>query len=615
MFTLTPHLPSDPRETPLSFAARLAFFHTGGRLLTFLSDLGVRPFDLRVGAGDAIDRLTNAAGVDAAALRRNTPVLIDRQTYDLRGHAVSSWFLSSPATVFCPVCLAGDDAAGDGPFHTRIGRFAWTLRAVRTCPVHGVALTRREKQAWDGALQEFAVYVPEHGPALDALADAAPRRAVSPLQAYILDRLDGAAGPAWLDAQTIEQALWVTETLGAVVGFGPRVKPSELTADQWDAAGRIGFACAAEGESGIRAALDTLIENATKRGGKAGPQNMFGPLYTCVAARDTRAERGDIRRILREHIFDRFELADGAMVLGAALPTRRLHSVASLAREAQLDTRTLRAVLFNVGLVDRARLDDPTVVFDAEAGRRLAGSVVRGISLLSLPKYLDCTRPLAEQIADERILPLLAFGAAEGAGRTGKAFDAMDVAQLIDDLRMAATPVRAEPTSMVPIAKAAEKAKIRAVDVVHLVLGGHLARVARAEEGEGIAALRVDPDEVKRVACALMTDLSPAAAFGMLRIPARSGWALIDGVGDVQLPHRRVIGAGGRHAFVRIRREDLDEFADRLTTIVRIADAMGRPQADVVAMLRAARVRYSVERRYLGIELIRRADLPAELAA
>jgi hypothetical protein len=393
----------------------------------------------------------------------------------------------------------------------------------------------------------------------------------------VTDRLDGAAGPAWLDAQTLENAVWVCEMLGMVLLRGPKSDLRSASEDDRDRAGALGFGYAARGETGIREALAKLHAKHRYAGGKPGPQRIFGRLYTSMASKKAVVDRGDIRRLMRTFIFDTFEMPAGAMVLGEGLPDRRLHSVASLAAETGLDNRTLRGVLTACGVIPEDRAGDLDAVFDADEGRRVAAGMVRQVSLRALPERLGCARPLAEQIADERILPPLAFGADDGAGRTGKAFDAMHVVRLIDDLRMAATLVRAEPTSMVPIAKVAEKAKIRAVDVLHLVLGGHLARVARVEGGEGIAAVRVDPDEVRRVASVLMTDLSPAAAFGILRIPARSGWALIDGVGDVQLQHRRVMGADGRQAFVRIRREDIDEFAGRFTTIVRIADAMGWP--------------------------------------
>lgn len=127
--------------------------------------------------------------------------------------------------------------------------------------------------------------------------------------------------------------------------------------------------------------------------------------------------------------------------------------------------------------------------------------------------------------------------------------------------------------------------------------------------------MRVDPDEVKQVAGSLLIDRSASAVFGAQRISIRSGWALIDGIADARLPRRRVISVDGRRTVIRIRVEDVADFADRFATIVRIAYAAVRRHADVMTMLRAARVRHRVERRHLRIELIRRTVSPAGLAA
>ena len=46
MTQLFPNFPFDPIETPQSYAARLAWLHTGGTLLPFLQDIGIKPADL-----------------------------------------------------------------------------------------------------------------------------------------------------------------------------------------------------------------------------------------------------------------------------------------------------------------------------------------------------------------------------------------------------------------------------------------------------------------------------------------------------------------------------------------------------------------------------------------
>lgn len=71
---LFPHLSFDPRETPLSFAARLGAFHRGGRVVPFLHDLRIPPADLARRQGDAVLALCDHAGVDPRQVMANTAI-------------------------------------------------------------------------------------------------------------------------------------------------------------------------------------------------------------------------------------------------------------------------------------------------------------------------------------------------------------------------------------------------------------------------------------------------------------------------------------------------------------------------------------------------------------
>ena len=114
---------------------------------------------------------------------------------------------------------------------------------------------RRAKRKWADPFHELDRRVPERGEQLQAMIDEAKRRSVSPLQKYVVNRLEGMAGPGWLDAQSLEQAVRATELLGVLLEFGPGQKLPELTADDWDHVCRVGFECTSLGEVAIREAL------------------------------------------------------------------------------------------------------------------------------------------------------------------------------------------------------------------------------------------------------------------------------------------------------------------------------------------------------------------------
>ena len=126
---------------------------------------------------------------------------------------------------------------------------------------------------------ELAVRVPERAGELWRLIDAVEPRNCSPLQTYVVDRLERVPGPAWLDGQTVEQAMRATEMLGVILAFGPKPNLQKFTPDDWDRAGRAGFAFTSRGEAGIRRALAGIQRNFEVARGVSGPQQHFGRLY------------------------------------------------------------------------------------------------------------------------------------------------------------------------------------------------------------------------------------------------------------------------------------------------------------------------------------------------
>ncbi|MDF2234174.1 TniQ family protein [Albimonas sp. CAU 1670] len=614
MTTLFPHLPFDPTETPLSFATRLAALHTGDRLTPFLTDLGIRADRLARGDETSVRRLCEVADVDREAALANTAIGGERRRYRLRGFDISAEFLANPATVFCPACLREDDARDPRAALARRGRLAWTLRPVRTCPAHGIALVQRAPKGYDDKLHELAVRAPERGEALDRLVDAAEARSVSPLQTYVERRLAGEAGPAWLDAQSLEQSARACEMLGALVAVGPKASVSAFTSCDWDRAGRAGFAAAAEGECGIRAALHEVQATFRATGAQPGPRKVFGRFYEWLFASRGEKAPGDIRRILGEHICETMELDVGREVLGVAIEKRRLHSVATLAAETGSDRRTLRNLLAARSLVGK---DDHAVydVFDAEAGRAVAATLQRVAHAIILPKILGCSRPQAEALIDERVLPPLAEGCAPG--NKHKAVDARNVETLLALLASEAPTVEAAPIGLVPIAKAAEKAKVAGIEIIHLVLGGFLETVVRLEGQGGFAGVLVDPGEVRREIRHHLIGISPIEAFGRLRIPVRSGWALTDDdlPGGALLSPIEVQGANGRHLVRRFDEAEVDALASRLMSIARLSTETSLSRQEVRRRLRAASVRPMLTEDQIGADLFRVEDLPEDLAS
>ncbi|MBN2906706.1 MAG: TniQ family protein [Rhodobacteraceae bacterium] len=608
---LQPNLPFVTDETPVSYASRLAAFHTAGSMSSFLTDFGIKAVDLAGGVNGSLERLAEITGADLENLRHNALHRLARRRYSLRGEQISAEVLRGQHTAVCPACLRADDAAGENPAAYRRARVIWQLRPVRTCPVHGLPLMELRSTGSNDVASNLAFLVPKRGAALDRLIAETTARECSPLQDYVIRRLGGEQGPAWLDSQTLEQAVRASEMLGVLLEFGPTPNLHKFTSCDWDRAGRTGFSVAAQGEAGIRDALGRVNKSFQYSGSKPGPQKVYGRLYQWLAHAKGTKSPGDIKRILREHIFDTMEFAEGETVLGAKLDRRRLHSVASLAKESNQDTRTLRHMLIARGLVSDDPDAGPYHVFDAEVGRAVAASISRIVHVIALPKALNCTRPQASQLLDERILTPLADGVVAAPGRIKKAVDERQIDVFLKDLSQAASTVEEVPIGMVPIAKAAEKASSPSVEILHLILGGFLQNAVRLNDVEGLRGIYVDPDEVRTVTAEVMVGLSPAEAFGRLKVPSVSGWALADdGPDGVILPSIRIEGPNGRHVFRRFREEDVAACMAKFTTRPRIANALGLDFEEVRNRLISASVKPAFWKRHIGIDLYHIPDLP-----
>ncbi len=279
-----------------------------------------------------------------------------------------------------------------------------------------------------------------------------------------------------------------------------------------------------------------------------------------------------------------------------------MHTVASLASEQKLDPRTLRKLLIARGLVPSD--DQVHHAFDAQAGRTVAAQMQRMVTVIALPKALGCSRPLADQLMDDRLLTPLAGDRPDASGRTRKAVAHDEIDGVLARVAQAAPLVATAPADFVPIAKAAEKAKCRGVDALHLLFGGHLHDSVRVE-GEGLAALRVDPVAVKTLARNLLTDLSSQKAFEILRVPSEAGWALVDrGI----LPTATIQPGHGSHVIHRLDADAVAQVAANLISPSRSLSLFGMGAENFSRRMRHARIRPAFSHAEIGADLYHRAD-------
>ncbi|OED49628.1 hypothetical protein AB838_06115 [Rhodobacteraceae bacterium (ex Bugula neritina AB1)] len=612
MDKLYPSLPFAPGETPLSWAARLAALHTGGSLRPFLNDMDVPFMRLAGGHPDAIRRLCDLACQDHKVVEHNTIRSLDGRRFELRGEVFSKDFMTGRATRFCPACLAEDEDGASRPHARRRGRLEWLLAPVRVCPRHQQPLMERLHDAQDDLSRELQMLVPETGSALQALAEPLPERSPSPLQDYVLGRLEGVKGPGWLDDQGIEQAVRATEMLGAVLTFGSRTKAAELEQMDWDAAGQAGWRYVTSGEDGVRTALEQLLERARMTAdGPLRRLSAYGMLYSWLGSSKLSKDPGPIRDVLREHILDNLDVQAGQLLLGTAVVNPPRSSLASLAASEGVHSATLKNALLAKGMITEAEAELPGshVLVDYETGKAVSEEVKRAVAVTLLPQMLNASRNMVAALLDGGILTLLHDGGLSNA-KIRRAVDREQVNALLTRLERIAMPVSKAPGTMVRLTKSAAITQKNMHLVLAALFDGQFRRVMRLETTPGIGGLLVDPKEIKALTSLSRPGMTASCAFMMLGIGEAAGKRLLaEKTGEAVLETVSVPG----EAEPWVTPEAMACFRSKFVTFKSLLIEAKCKQTQLKWILAAHEVKPAFDAKTLGAILYRRADLPKAL--
>lgn len=499
MSILFPKLHFHPDETPISWAARQAAFHTGGRVVPFLNDLKISVLDLARGKKEAIERLCTIAGQDPTPVLANAITALSNRRYMLRGCEFSAEFTTGVVTRFCPLCLEEDRMGRGLPNAAIRHRLNWRLAPIRTCVKHNIALKDVRIGKWSDMLHELQVL---DSAVLRGITEAkkVELRNPSPLQGYVEGRLKGKIGPEWLDVQEVDQACRATEMLGGLMAFGPDQKAAKMSNDMWEKAGRVGWPMVNEGGAAIHDFLRNQLLSGVRTNGYPSPRNSFGMLYGWLFASRLSKEPGPIRDIVRNILVENIPLVPGQMLLGKPITSPRLVSVASIAKAEGLNSKTLANVLKLAGVVD----DTPRLrhghkmVAEYELAKPLIERARHAVPVKQVPDILTASRPIVFFLIQmEQLHRVQDHDGLES--KVGKAIDGRSIRRVLEFIEGNFDAVDVVPEGHVSLAKAAEKTRINLQIILELLFERHLKAVCRISDKKGFEAILVSPDEI--VAC------------------------------------------------------------------------------------------------------------------
>lgn len=496
MFPLFPLLPFCNDETPVSWAARQAAFHTGGRMIPFLNDLQISVADLVRGRPEAVIRLCYKAGEDPVPVMHNTISAIGGRRFKLRHLEFAAEFTSGVEMRFCPICLREDQAEKRDANTLLRHRLAWCLMRVRTCWIHHLELQVYREGKWDDKVRDLQRLSQISEMHENAAEEVLKQRPVSPLQSYVQRRVDGRLGPAWLDQQDIDQCVRAAEMLGAVALFGADRPASEMTHDMWDEAGRAAWPMVSEGEETIRAFLVDQIGRKSIKGRTANLVGAFGMLYRWLSASRLTKDPGPIRSILRDVIIETTPLNIGQKVLGEVVTSPRLTSVASLSKTSRLHPMTLLNVFEVAGVVPSSVEGSPIVNYREVAA--LVDATSNAAPVLHVPDILHASRPMVAALIELKLLTRIQDHNILQS-KIGKAIDGRSIQALLRRLDAEFPRVGECPAGYVSLSKAAEKTHATLKVILELLFFGLLKKAVRLVGQAGFAAILVSPEEIKKI--------------------------------------------------------------------------------------------------------------------
>ncbi len=484
-------------ESIMSWVARIGREEVGMEPADFLRFMTLSGRDIIDATPAGIARLKEVTGVAPADFLRGTYVRIDDRLYDHQGQRFHAEFGGRDRTTYCPACLLADREREGLSGGQRVGRVNWLFAPVRTCPIHDLPLVRKPNRTWSDRFQDMEIVAPADEE-LQVLLGRTSIRRVSPLQTYVEGRLEGQEGPAWLDGQQIDLAVRATEILGMCVLRHPHVELPAQTETDWDEAGAVGYRFTSRGTEGIREALDEIRSPPCVTRKRGGPQAIFGRLYQWLQYNKSAKDRGPIREVVREYLLETMAIEPGTMLFGDAVPSRRRHSVASLARQFGLHYRTLNRAVVLTGLMPEGNADvlDRLLTVDASDGERLAERMRRSLSVTAMPAYLNCCRLQAEALVRHGVVTRI--GEDRNNGQFGLNMVAVeDLDEFLARFRSAGTGASALTAGMADVVEASRILRWPAIDIIKLVLGGRLERVALLSADLKLKSVLVDTEEVR----------------------------------------------------------------------------------------------------------------------
>ena len=280
-----------------------------------------------------------------------------------------------------------------------------------------------------------------------------------------------------------------------------------------------GFKVAAKGPEAIAAALDKLAVDASGSGDL--PQKAFGAVYRDLARAHINDEAFDaFRHIVWKRIIAIWPVAAGETILGFTLQERKLHSLATAAREAGVCEFLLDQLRIEAGACDGSDTRPPArKTFDAGGHAALLDEAQTLVGPLAMQRAMGATKKQFKSLVEGGlIVPRTKISTVKSPWRLQDGLD------FVEALIRLAPEVVHDVSKWEPIQQAKKRTRLSVGSIIQAIRDGRLS-AARFDGLTGYSSICVPKADIDQLA-SQSTMVSPkpsklppavvcsAAAFG-----------------------------------------------------------------------------------------------------
>lgn len=493
MSALYPSLTMRAGEALPSFVSRLSLLHRSQSAHVFSLDLGFRYRDIIDGESTALSRLASVTGVPLSDLTQNA-VVRHEDHYSYRGEKFIKSSLRRRRALFCPCCLTEDLGSMASPWHAS-GRTSWMFHHTRVCLRHRVRLMEISPP---GKIPEhdfprrFMRELSADPRLLQRVEECAPTE----LEIYLDNRLEGKAGPAWLDGLPFYAAWKACEIIGMVAMRGRHAARTN-TDEDWRKAGVAGFTITKEGPLGVENFLGGLwSRTSTVKRGYHKANAAFGTFYLWLYASRDNPDLDGVREPLLNFMVKTAPVGPEDLLFEKPyVSERQTHSILTAHRATGIAPHRLRRVLSAAGIIgDADSLSDNAVTFSATAAAPVLDVLLHAVTRTAAGALLGIDKSYARHLAESGIITPVPQH--KEWDLREECYCVRTIEALRERLLVNATLISETTPAQLSIAEAAVKLNCLRSDIVKLVLNDQLRWVGRKLDYLGIGSLVVDLNEV-----------------------------------------------------------------------------------------------------------------------